>query len=216
MADLRAIRSYYDRIGRGQDTQRFYEDRATARAIELGEFDTARSVVELGCGTGRFARRLLTDRLPPTAGYRGFELSDRMTTIATGRLQPWADRAGATRIAGEPPLPLDDGSADRFVANYVLDLMSTPDARRWLAEAHRVLGPGGLLCLVSITPGTRRLSRLVSDTWTRIWRRRPMLVGGCRPIELLDLIGEKDWLVVHQETVTAWAVSSEVVVARTT
>lgn len=65
-----------------------------------------------------------------------------------------------TPIEGNPPLPLDDGQADRFIANYVLDLMSPDDALRWLNEAHRILAPSGLLCLVSITPGTGRAARL--------------------------------------------------------
>jgi SAM-dependent methyltransferase len=214
MPELAAIRGYYDRIGRGQDTQRFYEDPATDRLLELGEFETARAVVELGCGTGRYARTLLREHLSSAATYRGFELSERMTAIAATRLRNWADRASAVRIAGQPPLPVADGAADRFLANYVLDLMTPADARRWLAEANRILGADGLLGLVSITPGSGRLSRLVSDTWTRIWRRRPMLVGGCRPIELLDLLEEHDWMVVHREVATAWAVSSEVLVAR--
>ncbi len=214
MPDLAAIRGYYDRIGRGQDSQRFYEDRATNRLLELGEFGTARSVVELGCGTGRHARKLLGHHLPSSATYRGFELSARMTIIASGRLRQWAGRASAERIAGEPPLPIVDGGADRFIANYVLDLMTPADARDWLAEAHRVLEADGLLGLVSITPGRGRVSGLVSDTWTRIWRRRPMLVGGCRPIELLHLLDEQSWTVAHREVVTTWAVSSEVVLAR--
>ena len=214
MPDLAAIRGYYDRIGRGQDTQRFYEDPATDRLLELGAFSMARSVVELGCGTGRYARTLLHDQLPPNATYRGFELSERMTAIAAARLRPWADRASAECIAGEPPLSVADGTADRFIASYVLDLMTPADAGRWLGEAHRLLEADGLLGLVSITHGTGRLPRLVSNTWTRIWRRRPMLVGGCRPIELLDLLDEQSWTVIQHAVVTAWAVSSEVVVAR--
>jgi SAM-dependent methyltransferase len=214
VADRSAIARYYDRIGRGQDTQRFYEDPATNLLLELGAYDRASAVVELGCGTGRFAAKLLEGRLPTGATYRGFELSERMTRIAADRLRPWSGRAAAAHIDGEPPLPLETGSADRFIANYVLDLMRRSGARRWLDEAHRVLGADGLLCLVSITPGTGRLSRFASETWTRIWRRRPMLVGGCRPIELTQLLEEALWTIVQRRVVTAWLVSSEVVVAR--
>ena len=213
MSDRRALRRYYDRIGRGQDSQRFYEDPPTDRLRECAEFEAANSVVELGCGTGRFARTLLRAQLP-AAGYRGFELSGRMAGIAGSRLRPWVGRASVTRIDGDPPLSLDDGEADRFVANYVLDLMGRDEARLWLEEAHRILAPAGLLCLVSITPGTGRASRLVSDTWTRVWGRRPSWVGGCRPIELLDLLDRNRWTVLHHEVLTAWSVSSEVVVAK--
>jgi ubiquinone/menaquinone biosynthesis C-methylase UbiE len=214
MSDIEAARRYYDRIGRGQDTQRFYEDPAIERLLDRGDFGRARSVVELGCGTGRFASGLLRDRLTPEATYSGFELSERMVTLTQARLAQWGDRATVTRIAGQPQLAIEDGEADRFVANYVLDLMSDAEARRWLTEAHRILDQAGLLCLVSITPGTGRVSRVVSHTWTRIWRRRPMLVGGCRPIELLRLLDSKAWSVIEREVVTAWAVSSEVVIAR--
>jgi hypothetical protein len=48
-------RKVYDRIGRAQDTQAFYEDRATAELIPHLELADAQSVFEFGCGTGRFA-----------------------------------------------------------------------------------------------------------------------------------------------------------------
>ena len=214
MIDRRMLRRYYDCIGRAQDTQRFYEDPPTDRLLQFAAFETATSVIELGCGTGRYARTLLKARLPAAASYRGFELSGRMAGIAQSRLRPWTGRASVTRTDGDPPLPLEDAQADRFIANYVLDLMGPDDSRRWLAEAHRVLAPAGLLCLVSITPGTSRVSRFVSDAWTRVWRRRPSVVGGCRPIELLDILEQGQWTTLHREVVTAWSVSSEVVVAR--
>ncbi|MEO8828059.1 class I SAM-dependent methyltransferase [Lapillicoccus sp.] len=214
MSEMTAVRKYYDRIGRGQDTQRFYEDPPTDRLRQCAEFETAASLVELCCGTGRFARTLLREQLPAVASYRGFELSGRAAAIAASRLRPWAGRAAVTRIDGDPPLPLDEAAADRFIANYVLDLMPPAQACQWLDEAHRILAPAGLLCLVSITPGVGHASRLVSDTWTRLWRHRPSLVGGCRPIELLDLLAPDQWATRHHEVVTAWSVSSEVVVAQ--
>jgi tRNA G46 methylase TrmB len=48
-------RRIYDRIGRAQDWQRFYEDAATAELAAHASFGDARAVFELGCGTGRFA-----------------------------------------------------------------------------------------------------------------------------------------------------------------
>lgn len=213
MPERAALRRYYDRIGRGQDTQRFYEDPALTRLLDRGRFGDAQHVVELGCGTGRLARTLLRDHLPATATYRGFELSERMAAISTDRLRPWTDRASVAVVEGDPPLPLHDAAADRYVATYVVDLMTRSEAQRWLAEGRRILAPGGLLCLVSITPGTGVASRFVSDTWARVWHRRPMLVGGCRPIELTKLLDADAWQIVDREVVIAWLVSSEVVIA---
>ena len=120
-------RAAYDRIGRLQDTQAFYEEAATRRLAEIGGFDQARSVFELGCGTGRFAARLLRNRLPRTARYRTVEISPKMASLARRRLAGCAPRAEVALI--DPPgrvLPGSDGQFDRFVANYVLDLLPYP------------------------------------------------------------------------------------------
>lgn len=45
------------------------------------------------------------------------------------------------RIDGDPPLPLGDALAARFLANYVPDLMGPDDVRRWLGEVRRFLTP---------------------------------------------------------------------------
>jgi len=74
-------RQAYDRIGSLQDSQAFYEDRSTALLIRHGEFTTAESVFEFGCGTGRFALRLLEDYLSPTARYRGVDVSPKMVRL---------------------------------------------------------------------------------------------------------------------------------------
>jgi SAM-dependent methyltransferase len=104
-------------------------------------FDTAHAVVELGCGTGRFAAALLGEHLPPDASYVGVDVSSRMVALASERLARWRDRATVTFVDGGAGVPVADGTRDRFVANYVFDL--------WAREARcrrRVLAPGGLPC----------------------------------------------------------------------
>ncbi len=50
--------SCYDRFGRRQDPQGWYEDAALERLIALGRLAEARAVCEFGCGTGRLAAGL--------------------------------------------------------------------------------------------------------------------------------------------------------------
>lgn len=57
-------KAFYDRLGRRQDWQAFFEDRAVEDMIEHGCFGRARAVCEFGCGTGRLAQRLLREFLP--------------------------------------------------------------------------------------------------------------------------------------------------------
>ncbi len=207
-------RRVYDRIGRVQDTQRFYEDAATSRLGELGGFNEAESVFELGCGTGRFAASLLRDRLPDDARYLGVDVSPRMVALATRRLDRWRPRA-EVGLVDPPELELagEDGEFDRFVATYVFDLLTVEDARRLLAEAERLTGPAGLLCVAGLTHGITPTTRQVSRAWEAVAKRRPALLGGCRPIELSELLAHGAWQVRDREVIARWGVPSEVVVA---
>jgi ubiquinone/menaquinone biosynthesis C-methylase UbiE len=212
--DAAEARRFYDRAGRWQDTQRFYEDAATARLKLAARLERSASVFELGCGTGRFAAGLLEHELSGDARYVGVDVSPTMARLARRRLARWKPRAQIRLL--EPPalrLPGADGTFDRFVATYVLDLLSDSDSRALVLEAHRLLARGGLLALVSLTGGTTAVSRLVSGTWGAIASRWPGFVGGCRPIELRNLIDPGIWDVVVNDVVAHWGVPSEVLVA---
>ena len=211
---LEAARRVYDRIGRAQDTQRFYEDAATSRLVELAAFDQACSVFELGCGTGRFAARLLRERLTSDARYVGVDVSSKMVSIAVGRLRGWVPRARVELL--DPPgrlLPGAAGEFDRFVANYVLELLPPVYAEALVGEARRLLTSGGRLCVVSLTHGETPIGRLVSRGWRALASRWPALLGGCTPIELRELIRPDEWELVHREVIERFGITSEVVVA---
>jgi len=206
-------RAFYDRMGAKQDTQAFYEDDATEDLVTHGSFEEARAVVEFGCGTGRFAKGLLEQHVPPAATYLGVDISPRMVELARRRLELFGERASVQQSDGEPRVDAPDGSCDRFVSNYVLDLLSDEDGASVVREASRLLPAGGLLCLVSLTFGFTRISRIVARVWSRLHAYRPSLVGGCRPIELLDLLPEAEWTIRHRRLLDPFGVPSEVVVA---
>lgn len=206
-------RAFYDRFGARQDAQGWYEDPPVARLVERGVFAGARSVVELGCGTGRVAERLLREVLPRDARYLALDSSPTMVGLARERLAPFRARAEVRLTDGDPVLPVPDRSTDRVVSTYVLDLLSEPDIGAFVADAHRALADGGRLCLVGLTDGERGLSRLVSSLWRRVHRRNPSRVGGCRPLCMAAHLPRDRWRVEHREVVTAWTIPSEILVA---
>ena len=136
-----------------------------------------------------------------------------MVSLARERLKPWPERARVYQSDGALRIDEPDRTFDRFVSTYVLDLLAPDFIERLLSEAHRLLVPGGKLCLVSLTFGASRLSRAVCWGWQRLWRFSPVIAGGCRPIELLDYPPSEGWKPDHQTTITSWGVSSEVLVA---
>jgi SAM-dependent methyltransferase len=79
-------RSYYDRFGKKQDSQGFYEEPALDDLLAHARFGEAQKVFEFGCGTGRFGARLLAEYLPSSATYLGCDLSQTMIGLATERL----------------------------------------------------------------------------------------------------------------------------------
>ena len=207
-------RRAYDRIGSLQDSQAFYEDRATALVLLHGEFESAESVFELGCGTGRFAARMLEGYLADTATYRGVDLSPRMVLLARARLASHAPRAEVVLAEGGPPVDQPAESCDRFVSNYVFDLLSHEDIRAVLREAHRMLRPDGLLCLSGLSSGSGLTSRMVAGTLSWLHSLRPSLLGGCRPIDLRPFLPQSEWQLQHYSKVVAFGVASGVVVAK--
>jgi ubiquinone/menaquinone biosynthesis C-methylase UbiE len=136
-----------------------------------------------------------------------------MIGIARGRLTQFDTRAQVQLTDGSPSLAAADSTFDRFVANYVLDLLPPEDIAMLLVEARRILTPDGRLCLVSLTHGVTQLSRFVSSAWEILHRLRPALVGGCRPIELLEFVAESEWKVDHRNVVINFGIPSEVLVA---
>ena len=205
-------RAFYDRFGRKQDWQRFYEDPAIGLLIEHAAFDQAHRIFEFGCGTGRFAQRLLRDVVPAHCSYLGMDVSGTMVDIARQRLEPWSRRAEVRRSDGSARLEEPDRSVDRFVSNYVFDLLGPEQINSVLTQAHRVLVPEGLLGLVSLTHGRGWFARAVSKTWQRIHSLSPALVGGCRPLELIEFL-DAHWRVRYVDSVTTFGLTSQVVLA---
>jgi ubiquinone/menaquinone biosynthesis C-methylase UbiE len=203
----------YDRIGRLQDVQALVERPAIDDLVAHADFEQAGTVFELGYGTGALGWRLLDQRLPAGARYVGVDVSPHMQALATRRLARFADRTDLRLSDGSLRFPFADGSFDRVLACYVLDLLSPQDIDLFLAEAARLLAAGGLLCLSGLTPGSTRTSRVVTRLWHMLWALRPELVGGCRPLRISERLDPTLWTLRHHEVVTRLGFSFENLVA---
>ena len=207
-------RRVYTRIGALQDTQAFYEDRATKELVAHLDLSAAQSVFEFGCGTGRFAERILSGQLPPAARYKGIDLTPGMVALAEKRVARFAPRATVLLSNGGPPAAEPAGVYDRFISNFVFDLLSFDDIEAVVAEAHRMLAPGGLLGLSGLTPGFTPVTRATAHLWSVLHRFRPQLVGGCRALELRDFLQKSHWHVRHVAYVAPLGIALQAVVAQ--
>ncbi len=118
------------------------ERRFRGRMLERlgGDLPDGGTAVDVGCGTGTFAVALAAQR--PDVRIAGIDGDPQILAIAKGK--PGADgvewRQG---LAQELPLP--DRSADVVSMSLVLHHLLPEDKRLALAEARRVLEPGGRL-----------------------------------------------------------------------
>ena len=68
-----------------------------------------------------------------------------MVGLAERRLSEFGDRARVVLTDGGPPASEPPSSFDRFVSNFVFDLLSEADIAAVVSEAHRILRPGNVL-----------------------------------------------------------------------
>ena len=96
-------------------------------------------IVDLGCGTGRFSVELAR---AIGARLTGLDPSEKM--LAEARRKP-SDAQVVFRRAKAEALPLEDASQDLVFLSMVLHHLGDRDAAA--RECHRVLRPGGRVCL---------------------------------------------------------------------
>ncbi len=204
---------FYDALGAKQDWQAFFEVPSMRDLIAHANLETARSVVEFGCGTGTFAEQVLSHHLSPQATYLALDSSATMVRLTQPRLARFGERVQVRQTDGSFKVSEPSGSCDRVVSNYLLDLLSPADMARLLTEADRLLASDGSLCLISMTRGTTPLPRLLTWLWTQLHAVEPRLLGGCRPLELCDYIPSSQWRMDYTQVITRFGIPSEVVVA---
>jgi SAM-dependent methyltransferase len=130
----------YDREAAHYDATRGGDARASAAAeaieVLLGQAGAgAARLTDLACGTGIVTVRLAR----PGRSVTGIDRSAGMAAVAAGRLP------GRIVVGDVTRLPLAAGSADAVTMVWLLHLLSATASVQALAEAARVLRPGGLL-----------------------------------------------------------------------
>ena len=136
----------------------FWTARMRTEALELARLGPGMDVVDVGAGTG-FA----------TEGIVELADADRVTLLdqsphqlAQARAKPELARCAIVRGDAED-LPFATDSADRYVSTGSIEYW--PDPQRGIAEAYRVVRPGGVAMLAGPVRPTHPLARRLADAW---------------------------------------------------
>ena len=116
-------------------------------------------VLEVGCGPGYFSPEIAR-RLGP-GGLTLLDAQQGMLDLAAARLRKEGIRDVEAVLGLAQALPFGSGAFDRVLMITVLG--EVPDPAAGMAEAARVLAPGGRLCLVEAAGDPDRLRRAEAD-----------------------------------------------------
>ena len=117
--------------------------------VRYAELARGEVVLDVGCGAG-IDTILAARRVGPSGRVIGLDMLDEMCWRAHATANT-AGVAGCSEFKrGEmEAIPLGEESVDVVISNGVLNL--SPRKTRALAEVHRVLRPGGRLCVADLT-----------------------------------------------------------------
>src|SRR5277367_1583728 len=122
------------------------EREVEAALAEIVAAAAPRDLLDIGTGTGR-----MIEVLAPQVGQAlGIDQSREMLAVARVNLERACASNGMVRSGDMYQLPLPDASFDAVVIHQVLHYADRPAAV--IAEAARVLRPGGLLVVVDFAP----------------------------------------------------------------
>jgi ArsR family transcriptional regulator len=140
---------------------------AMAQALGSAPLD---HLIDIGTGTGR----MLELFAPQARQALGIDRSSEMLRLARAKLSERGLNHAELRQADLYALPLADGEADAAIFHHVLHFAQQPGAA--IAEAARVLGPGGRLLIADFAPHEREELR-TQDAHARLGFSDEQILG---------------------------------------
>jgi ubiquinone/menaquinone biosynthesis C-methylase UbiE len=154
------------------------------------ELEADSVVLETACGGGNGLQLLLAST--PATQIIGTDFSDTMLDITRSRLGAGVNIQQADNQA----LPFEDSSFSHYISNLSLHIV--PDPAKMLAEAFRVLRPGGL-CAVSVLGSESSFADLIMKVIASCRSRvsaseEPKVLSLTDPSKVLSLISEAGFI----------------------
>ena len=183
------------------------ESKSQKRAIEIAEVQNKTTILDVAVGTGRLFRKIVKQN--PDGKNYGIDISEGMLAKAKMKLSNQENKIYSLEIGSAFDIRMDDGSVDILFNNYMFDLISFDQMDNVINEFARVLKPGGKLVLVNMT----KAEQFGAGLYEKIYRTSPPLMGGCRGVQMFDLLTEHGFKVITREYVQQMLFPSEVILA---
>lgn len=207
-ADVKAnydkLSGWYDVIA-GNAEQEYKELGLRKLNVKSGE-----QVLEIGFGTGQCLLPL-AQAVGHAGKVYGVDLSEGMAGVAKAKVT----KAGLSErvelvCADAIALPYPSNSLQAIFMSFTLELFDAPEIPIVLRECHRVLAPGGRICVVAM--GIRQESNLMVSLYDWAHARFPKLID-CRPIYSQRALAEAGFLVTDVVEMSMYALPVDIVLA---
>ncbi len=185
-----------------------FESHAARRAYEAAGLAGGERVLEVAVGGGEFFVELA--RTPGLKQCVGVDLSRPMLARTSTRLTAGGLARGNLCRADAIALPFPSAAFDILFNLYMMDLLLEEDVPAVLREFARVLSPGGRLVILSMA----RQARAVNAIWTWLYRRSPVMTGGCRPVPVAGMLEQNGWKISLLDAISQGGFRSELIVAQ--
>ena len=200
---------FYDRVASVYGFwSALFESRAARRAYEVAKLAGGECVLEVAVGGGEFFAELAkTEGLERCVGV---DLSMSMLARTVRHTEAGGVAHRNLCRASALSLPFADAVFDILFNLYMIDLLLEEDVPAVLRGFARVLRPGGKLILLSMA----EQARMVNALWMWLYRRSPVMTGGCRPVPVTGMLATNGWKIDLRELISQGGFQSELVVAK--
>ncbi len=205
----KSTRESYSRVAWFYDFWgRLTESRAANKVLELAGIKNGSRILEIAVGTGSLFMNVV--KRNPDGENTGIDLSADMLRKARKKLGSLPSGNYTLREGNVFNLDVGSDTVDVLLNNFMVDLMPEQDFERIAATFYRVLKPGGIAVVSTMSFGTRPVHKM----WFGIARRMPGLMTGCRPVSFRPYLEKAGFRIEEQAQLSQNTFPSEVIKAR--
>lgn len=207
------VKANYDRLSNWYDlvagsTEKKFRDLGL-RKLNLSSGEV---VLEIGYATGQCLLPL-AQAAGSSGKVYGIDISEGMVKVAKTRLIKAGVSERVDLICGDAiALPYTQNSVHAIFISFTLELFGPSEIPSVLAECHRVLVPGGRICVVAM--GIREETNLMARLYHWGHKRFPKVID-CRPIHTQRVLADAGFLVTEASKLSMYALPVDIVLGRT-
>ena len=148
-------------------------------------------------------------KINPNGKNIEIDISKGMLEKAKLRLSKQPNSNYSLDIGSAFNIKMDNHAVDILFNNYMFDLISFKQMNIIINEFSKVLKPDGKLVLVNMT----KAEQFGAGLYENIYRILPPLMGGCRGVQMFNLLTEHGFKLITREYVQQMLFPSEVILA---